>query len=294
MQDKYRKIDKNNKLKFEKADILILIEFIVSVVMAAIAHFFLKQEIIAGIVLMVGILITMSTYILKGHIINENRKQSEEHKKYLKRVKLWVDIEHHKDMDIRKRGDEIIRNADTALNEIIEGTWEVRDRFELDTVIKEYVQESEHTILATHIDAKKWEESHSFRELFEENVKARKKGVMIHRIFILWERELTEPTGRAVREIVGKHKEVGIKVECVRNSDIPPGKAKDFMIFDDKKVIVENLSPDFAEFTDGIVSKNVNIVKEWKKTFERISTQANEDLDEFFRTNVHPKEKHSG
>lgn len=284
MEDNYSKINENSKLKFGKADIFILIEFLVSVGMAVISHFFLRQEIITGTVLMVGILITMSTYILKNHVINENRKQTEENKKYLERVKLWVDIEHHKDIERREKGVEIISKAEGELNKILQGTWQIQSRFDLDAEVKKCVKNAKNSILATHINVKGWRESQSSKEIFEENKRAIERDVRIHRIFILFDKELKDPL---TKEIMEKHKKIGVKVECVKNTEIPPDKVKDFIIFDDKKVIIENLSPDFKRFTDGIVLKNEQEIKEWMEIFRKISTQASEDLNKFFGVAEH-------
>ena len=69
-------------VRLEKANIFLLVEFLATIAMSLFSHFYLKETAIAGIVLMVGILITFSTYTLKAHVIDENRKQTEHNKKY--------------------------------------------------------------------------------------------------------------------------------------------------------------------------------------------------------------------
>lgn len=269
------------QVKLGRANILLIIELLMTICLAVISHFLLKEPVMAGIVLMVGIMITFSTYTIKTHIIDENRKQTEEGKQYWKAFSTWVEVQQHEDPDIKKVGTDIVQKAQQAVEQLWHNkTWRVNTSFELDTLIRKYSKETKHCIQATALCARKWQEKQTFKELFEENLKSLSKDVKVERIFILMDNEVKDSK---VKEIIKQHKDAGIQVQCVKFEDIPGEKAKDFIIFDEKKVIWENLTADLKDFSDGYVSKDPHTLQDWIQTFNGISHRATPNINEFFR-----------
>ncbi len=91
------------------------------------------------------------------------------------------------------------------------------------------------------------------------------REVSITRIFILTNKDIQDGL---IKKIVEDHKSKGINVFCVLIEKLNHELIKDFIIFDGKKVLIEE------EFNDKYVSADITINKnslmEWEEKFEYI------------------------
>jgi len=262
----------------DKVNLFILGEFLLGLILSLSVHVFIKDADITATVLIIGTLLTISTFILKNHITLANLEQTSEHKKYLKVVKLWAQIDRHTERIVQRKGSELIHETTKYLEELSKGTMSINNPYRLTGFIMECVKECEKNMYTTHIATGQWNDI-SYDKLFKSNIEAKERGVNIHRIFMLFPEELSDPN---VRIIINKHDEIIDKIECIKLDDVEPHMQKDFMIFDDKLVIVEDLSMDKKEFISGMVSWNKNEIRKWKDNFNSISSYSTEDPEKFF------------
>jgi hypothetical protein len=259
------------------ATIGVMVELLFSVMLAVLVYYLQDLLSVEGIgaqlvilLLFIGLLITMSTYILKNHITFENSIQSEEHKKYLEIVRLWAELQNLEDEELREMAAKHVYDTTKKLRRLNEGRWIVERSHEIDTAIMRFLKDTQETIKATHIGVSKWGEKAN-EVIFKENVKAVDRNVRITRVFILTNEDCDNPVARRVIE---NHKRAGINVLCVKSSELQSDLVKDFIVFDGKKLLTEDLPVGVDHYTNAEVNVNPKIVRDWEEKFDFIANQA--------------------
>lgn len=275
----------------------ILIELVISIAASVFVFYFqdiLKIESFANqliiILLFVGFFITISTYILKNHITFENQEQNEEHKRNFEIVRLIAVFQQKiNDEERLNLANKKIKKVISEIAKLIDGNWTIVGVTDIDIQIKNDIAKTKTSILATHKCPENWE-SPSNQAIFAENEKAiKEKGIKIKRVFLLSNSDIAK--FEKIKIIMKKHSEIGVDVLCVRAQDLKTHLSEDFLIYDRKKVIIEDIVEDKTEYERALVTVNKEDVNSWITKFDHILNYAL-NIEEFEKIYVKESVKH--
>ena len=75
-------------------------------------------------------------------------------------------------------------------------------------------------------------------------------------------------------DIVKNHEDAGIRVLCVLTNKLANELVRDFIIFDSRKLLIEDLHKGVDSYIRAEVSVNPHTVREWEDRFDFIENQA--------------------
>jgi len=264
-----------------KFHLTVLIEFLVSAGLGIYFHWVLHWQKEAYIVLAIGLLLTLATYLLADEIA---RSRDLVIASYHRSHGLLTTLSLIDDKECQERAHGVLAATERTLKLLQEG-YVPLDETEFYLAGAEAMAQSRHQVQAVDPLTVGWDSKGALRNYYQANLHALERGVHITRIFVIRRADLTDV---AMQRVLQSQLANGIDVRLAFVEEVsmrtgdggwPPAASWDFAVYDGR-VVTERAGPGGAHF--GRKTQRVTEVARYRRLFEIVAH------------NAHPVQVHDG
>jgi hypothetical protein len=221
-----------------------LIEFIVGATLAIVFHFVLEDAVAAFTIFGVGLLLSLSTWLLREDVIEIRERLLAEYREFHELPDALRRIEDPE--CLRKARESITRVASTLA--LLQRGFIPLDQTEFMLEATKAADGTQRTLKSVSSLAA-WEMRGAVLKYYQANKRAAERGVKISRTFVLRRGRTLDAE---VQKILETHRKDGIEVKVLYRDELPAGEAgwtKDcsfnFEIYDDRLVVDVSAPPPY-------------------------------------------------
>jgi len=225
------------KVKLKMQRMAAFIEFIVGAALALFFHFVLHDQVAAFTIFGVGLLLSLSTWLLREDIVEVREKLLEEYREFHELPDAMRRIE---DPECLKKAREIIARI-TRNMKLLERGFIPMDETEFMMEATKAADAAQRTLKSVNPLTPGWDTRGTIIKYYQANKRALERGIKVSRTFVMRRDQLQEAE---VQKLLRTHYEDGIEVKVAYRDELPAGEvgwAKDcsynFGVFDDRFVV---------------------------------------------------------